>query len=134
MAYKEIIEILSGKKEDVIDITPKVKDIVKKSDISEGLCLVFPMHTTSAVFINDSDFNVTDDVMNVLKKLVPDGDYKHVDSKNNAEGHIKSTLVGHHVTLPVSDGKLDLGQYQTIYYAEFDGMRKKEILVKVIGE
>ena len=127
-------EITTAEKEEVIDVTLKIKEIVKKSDVIDGLCLVFPMHTSSAIFINDSDFNITDDVRDVLRKLVPDAEYKHIDPKNNAKGHIKSTLVSHHVTLPVTDGTLDLGQYQAIYYAEFDGKRRKEILVKVIGE
>ena len=136
-AFNEEIEIRTEKQQAVVNITSGVEEIVARSGIKEGLALVYPLHTSSAVFINDSDFSITEDFLDVARKLVPPGaGYRHdeTDHKKNADGHIKSILTGHHITLPVTDGRLHLGTYQTIYYAEYDGGRKKEILVKIIGE
>lgn len=136
-SYKEFIYLKTEKLVETINITPYVKEICQRSGIKEGFVLVFPHHTSSAVYLSDSDPNLTEDYQGFLNRFVPAGiGYKHdmVDYKKNADGHLKSIITGHHITLPLSDGKLDLGIYQTIYYAEFDGQRKKEILVKVIGE
>ena len=135
--YREFIRITTKNKEEIINITPQIEKICRNSKIKEGVALIFPHHTSSAVYISDSDKGITSDLLKVLKKIVPlDNDYVHnkVDSKENADAHLKSTLAGHHIVIPITDGKLDLGLYQTIYYAEFDGMREKEILVKLIGE
>ena len=133
----EEIEIHTGEKQEIVNITPRLKDIVTRSGVREGLALVFPLHTSSAVYISDSDFSLTEDFRDLAAKLVPAAaGYRHdeADYKKNADAHLKAILAGHHITLPVSGGQLRLGTYQTIYYAEFDGGRKKEILVKVIGE
>lgn len=135
--YRDFIHITTKTKEEIVNVTHQVQKICKGSGIKEGIVLVFPHHTSSAVYISDSDTGITSDLGKVLKRVVPSGDdYLHdkVDSKRNADGHLKSTLTGHHIIIPISDGRLDLGQYQTIYYAEFDGMREKEVLVKVMGE
>ncbi len=136
-SYKEFIHLKTEKLVEIIDITQHVKEICQRSGIKEGFVLIFPHHTSSAVYLSDSDPSLTDDYQELLNRLVPAGaGYKHdmVDYKKNADGHLKSILTGHHIILPLSNGELDLGVYQTIYYAEFDGQRKKEILVKVIGE
>ena len=107
------------------------------SGIREGSILVFPHHTSSAVYISDSDSSLTLDFLELIGGMVPDmAGYRHdeTDYKKNAAAHLKAILSGHHVTLPVSGGRLDLGLYQTVYYAEFDGGREKEVLVKVTGE
>ena len=135
--YKDVIEINTKDKIQIINITNKVEDICKKSKLKEGLVLVFPYHTSSAVYLNDSDSSLTFDYLKVLNNLIPlDNNYEHdkTDYKKNAHGHLKSIISGHHITLALTNGNLDLGTYQTIYYAEFDGCRKKEILVKIIGE
>ena len=135
--YKEFIRITAKNKEEVINITPQIEKTCGKSGIKEGIALVFPHHTSSAVYISDSDKGITSDLLKILKRVIPASDaYIHnkVDPKQNADAHIKSTLTGHHIVIPITAGKLDLGLYQTIYYAEFDGMREKEILVKLIGE
>lgn len=122
---------------EVKDITSDVAAAVRESEIREGVALIFPMHTSSAVYLSDSDRSLTEDFSDLLDKLVPDSrSYRHdeTDYKKNATGHLKSILSGHSMTLPVSVGRLDLGTYQTIYYFEFDGQREKEVLVKIIGE
>ena len=99
--------------------------------------MVFPHHTSAAVYISDSDLGITSDFLKVLRKLVPaNNNYTHnkADPKKNADAHLKAALTGHHIVIPITNGALDLGLYQTIYYAEFDGRREKEVEVKVIGE
>lgn len=135
-SYNEFIYIQTKTKIEVIDITAKVQSICQRSGIKEGLVLVFPFHTSCAVYISDSDTNLTNDYKEILNQIIPErGNYAHdlTDYKKNGHAHLKSILTGHHITLPLSNGELDLGIYQTLYYAEFDGQRKKEILVKVIG-
>lgn len=135
-SHRDFIHITTKNREEIINITPQVEKICNTSGIKEGLVMVFSHHTSSAVYISDSDKGITSDFLKVLKKIVPSGDnYVHdgADPKKNADAHLKATLASHHIIVPVTAGQLDLGLYQTIYYAEFDGMREKEILVKVIG-
>lgn len=135
--HKEFIYLTTGAREEIVNITARVQRICRDSGIREGFVLVFPHHTSSAVYISDSDTCLTRDYQKVLRELIPkEENYAHnrADPKKNADGHLKSILTGHHIILPLTDGRLDIGIYQTIYYAEFDGMRKKEILVKVMGE
>ncbi len=134
---RELIIMNTPEKKQIVNITNLVDKVLGTSEIKEGLCLVYPMHTSSAVYISDSDWSLTQDFDDVLEKLVPAGaGYRHdeTDYKKNADGHLKAILAGHHIVLPVTQGRLDLGTYQTIYYFEFDGGREKEILVKIIGE
>lgn len=136
-SYQEFIYIQTKSNIEIVNITEDVQHICRESGIKEGLILVFPFHTSSAVYISDSDLNLTDDYKKILSRLIPAEDnYAHdlTDYKRNADAHLKSILTGHHILIPLSNGEIDLGIYQTIYYAEFDGQRKKEILVKVIGE
>ncbi len=136
-SFKELLWFRTEKRTEIINISEEVEKAVVKSGILEGFALVYPMHTSSAVYISDSDISLTLDLEKILSRLVPQGEgYHHdrTDPKENADAHIRATLCGHHITLPVSQGSLDLGAYQTIYYAEFDGMREKEVQVKVMGE
>jgi len=136
-SIRKALVMHSREKEEIIDITADVGRIVEDSGIGEGLALVFPHHTSSAVYLSDSDRNLTEDFRSILAGLVPDDrNYLHneTDYKKNASGHLKAILSGHNLTLPVTGGKLDLGVFQTIYYFEFDGMRNKELIVKIIGE
>ncbi len=135
--YKKLLWFRTAKRTEILNITAEVVDVVGKSGVREGFALVYPMHTSSAVYISDSDPSLTEDFEAVLARLIPQGaGYRHdtADPKENADAHLRAVLAGHHVTLPVSEGRPDLGTYQTIYYAEFDGMRDKEIQVKVLGE
>lgn len=134
--FNETLEFCTKKRFEIRNITEDIKDIVIKSKIKEGLVLVYPLHTTSGIFINDIDNNLIEDIHDFLEELVPENaNYRHNSpAEKNADGHIRQLLAGHSITLPVNDGNIFLGTWQTIYYAEYDGMRPKEVLVKVIGE
>lgn len=136
-SYKDFIYVTATEKVEIINITAGVEQIAKESGIREGFVLVFPHHTSSAVYISDCDPSLTGDYLKLLGESIPSHrDYLHnlADHKRNADAHLKAIITGHHIILPLSDGCLDLGNYQTIYYAEFDGQREKGILVKIIGE
>ncbi len=135
--YRKELHFCTARISEILNITEQVEAAVAESAIREGLALVYPMHTSSAVYVSDSDYSLTQDFADLLGDLVPDTrDYRHdlTDYKKNAAGHLKAILSGHSVTLPVTAGGLDLGIYQTIYYFEFDGKRPKEVLVKILGD
>jgi len=121
---------------DYINITPEVEKAVKKSGIKEGMVLVSAMHITAGVYVNDAESGLISDIDEWMEKLAPfKQDYKHHRTgEDNGDSHLKSILVHHEVVVPVTDGKLDFGTWQQIYYAEFDGQRKKRVIVKVMGE
>jgi secondary thiamine-phosphate synthase enzyme len=123
-------------KTEFLNITSKVEEEVLKSGIKEGLCLVNPMHITAAVYVNDAESGLISDFKEWLEKLAPrKPDYKHhMTGEDNADAHLKRTLMGHQVTLAVTNGKLDFGPWEQVYYAEFDGQRQKRIIIKIIGE
>lgn len=119
-----------------INITPEVEKAVKKSGIKEGMVLVSAMHITAGVYVNDAENGLISDIDEWLEKLAPfKENYKHhLTGEDNGDSHLKSILVHHEVVVPVTDGKLDFGTWQQVYYAEFDGQRKKRVIVKVMGE
>jgi len=136
-SFRKELHFITKQSSEIMNITHEVERAVAESGIAEGLALVYPMHTSSTVYVSDSDYSLTKDFADLLADLAPDSrDYRHdrTDYKKNAAGHLKAILTGHSVTLPVTAGSLDLGTYQTVYYFEFDGQRKKEVLVKIIGE
>ena len=119
-----------------INITSKVEDVLKKSGIKEGLCLVNAMHITSSVFINDEEEGLKADFKEWLEKLVPQNkEYQHnLTGEDNAHAHLKRTIMGREVVVAVTGGQLDFGPWEQIFYGEFDGKRQKRVLVKIIGE
>ena len=121
-----------------INITPQIEDLVKKSRVKEGLCLVNAMHITASVFINDDEDGLRKDFDKWLEKLAPHeptAAYNHnLTGEDNADAHIKRQLMGREVVAAITDGKLDFGPWEQIFYGEFDGMRRKRVLVKIIGE
>ncbi len=119
-----------------INITQEVEDLVKESNIAEGLCLVSAMHVTAAVYVNDAEDGLIGDIDEMLEDLAPqEKDYRHNHTSDpNGDAHLKRLLIGHQVVLPITKGKLDLGPWEQVYYAEFDGQRKKRAVVKIIGE
>ncbi|MFP4579548.1 MAG: secondary thiamine-phosphate synthase enzyme YjbQ [Candidatus Sumerlaeia bacterium] len=136
-SFRKELHFQTEQPSEILNISSQVADAVAESGIREGLVLVYPMHTSSAVYLSDSDYSLTADFADLMAELVPDSKhYRHdeTDYKKNAAGHLKAILSGHSITLPLTDGRLDLGTYQTIYYFEFDGQRPKEVLVKIIGE
>jgi secondary thiamine-phosphate synthase enzyme len=123
-------------RQEFVRITDEVAAIVKKSGVREGMVLVSAMHITSAVYVNDWEDGLIHDFKVWLEKLAPAGlDYRHHQTgEDNADAHLKRTLMGHQVMLPITGGKLDLGPWEQVFYAEFDGQRKKRVVVKVMGE
>ncbi|NLF39788.1 YjbQ family protein [bacterium] len=119
-----------------INITGDVARIVSESGIREGMALVAAMHITAGVYINDAEDGLIEDIDEWLEKLAPfRNDYRHHRTgETNGDSHLKNLLVGHQVIVPVTNGALDLGPWQQVYYAEFDGRRRKRLIIKVIGE
>jgi secondary thiamine-phosphate synthase enzyme len=124
------------KRQEFVRITDDVAAIVKKSGVVEGMVLVSAMHITAAVYVNDWEDGLIHDFQEWLEKLAPAGlDYQHHQTgEDNADAHLKRTLMGHQIILPITAGKLDLGPWEQVFYAEFDGQRKKRVVVKVMGE
>ena len=124
------------KRQEFIRITDDVAGIVSASGVKEGTVLVSAMHITAGVYVNDWEDGLIEDFQTWLEKLAPSGlDYRHHRTgEDNADAHLKRTIIGHQVVLPITDGKLDLGPWEQVFYAEFDGRRKKRVVVKVIGE
>jgi len=121
---------------ELVNITERVEALVKASGVREGLCLVSAMHITASIWVNDDEEGLWEDFWQLLERLAPFGpDYQHhASGEDNGDAHLKRTLVGHQATLPITKGKLDLGPWEQIFYAEFDGRRKKRVVVKIIGE
>ena len=124
-------------RQEFTNITPQVEESIEESGIKEGLCLINAMHITSSVFINDDESGLHQDFAAWVEKLAPYGidKYKHnLTGEDNADAHLKRTIMGREVVCAVTNGKLDFGPWEQIFYGEFDGQRKKRVLVKIIGE
>jgi secondary thiamine-phosphate synthase enzyme len=123
-------------RQEFVRITDEIASIVAASGVKEGMVLVSAMHITSAVYVNDWEDGLIHDFQEWLEKLAPAGvDYRHHRTgEDNADAHLKRTLMGHQVMLPITAGRLDLGPWEQVFYAEFDGRRKKRVIVKVMGE
>jgi secondary thiamine-phosphate synthase enzyme len=121
---------------DYINVTDEVAGVVQKSGVHEGMVLVSAMHITAGVYVNDAEDGIIQDIDEWLEKLAPSGaDYRHHRTgETNGDAHLKSLLIHHQVIVPVTKGALDLGPWQQIYYAEFDGRRRKRMVIKVMGE
>jgi secondary thiamine-phosphate synthase enzyme len=124
------------KRRDLVRITDAVAEVVARSKIREGLALVSAMHITAGVFVNDDEPGLWQDIWEWLEKLAPENpDYQHHRTgEDNGDAHLKSLLIHHQVVVPVTNGVLDLGTWQQIFYAEFDGQRRKRVIVKAMGE
>lgn len=123
------------KRRELLHITPQVVEAVRESGIQEGFVLVSAMHITAGVFVNDNEPGLHSDIMQWLEELAPaKPDYKHHQTgEDNADAHLKSMLVHHEVIVPITAGQLDLGTWQRIFYAEFDGQRSKRVIIKAMG-
>ena len=121
-----------------MNITDQVQECVRKSGVKEGLVLVNSMHISASVFINDNEGGLFQDWETWLEKLAPEkphSQYRHNDTgEDNADAHLKRTIMGREMVVAITDGKLDFGTWEQIFYGEFDGMRRKRVLVKIIGE
>jgi len=125
----------TSKRQEFVRITDQVAAIVQASGVADGTVLVSAMHITAGVYVNDWEEGLIEDFQTWLEKLAPAGlDYRHHQTgEDNADAHLKRTIMGHQVVLPITDGKLDLGPWEQVFYAEFDGRRKKRVVVKVMG-
>lgn len=136
-SYKKYLTIESKEKIEIINITNEVRKVVLGSGIQDGLCLVNAMHITASVFINDEEDGLKQDFKKWLDKLAPYdiNKYQHnLTGEDNAHAHIKRTIMGREVVIAISEGDFDFGPWEQIFYGEFDGQRKKRILIKIIGE
>jgi secondary thiamine-phosphate synthase enzyme len=123
------------RRQEIVRITDEVARIVQASGVREGMVLVSAMHITAAVYVNDWESGLIADIQEWLEKLAPSGlDYRHHQTgEDNADAHLKRTILGHQVVVPITDGALDLGPWEQVFYAEFDGQRRKRVVIKVMG-
>lgn len=136
-SYRKELTFQINKRRELINITPEVERCLQESNIKEGLLLVNAMHITASVFINDDESGLHQDFETWLEKLAPEkpySQYHHNGYEDNADAHLKRTIMGREVVVAVTNGKLDFGPWEQIFYGEFDGKRKKRVLVKIIGE
>lgn len=135
-SYREELFFETPTRRQFINITPQVETAVKKSGVRDGLCLVNPMHITASVYINDDESGLLADYEAFLERLVPQqGTYRHnLTGEDNGDAHIKRQVMGREVVVAITNGALDFGTWEQIFYAEFDGRRRKRVLVKIIGE
>ena len=135
-SHTEYLTFNTKKHREYVHITPQVEAAVKRSGVREGMALVSAMHITAGVYVNDNEPGLIDDIDEWLEGLAPfREDYRHHQTgEDNGDSHLKAILVHHQVLLPITAGKLDLGTWQRVFYAEFDGQRPKRVIVKVMGE
>ena len=136
-SYRKELWFNTSTRREFINITPQVQQCLAESGISEGMVLCNAMHITASVFINDDESGLHHDFENWLEKLAPEkpySQYRHNNGEDNADAHLKRTVMGREVVVAVTDGQLDFGPWEQIFYGEFDGKRKKRVLVKIIGE
>ena len=134
--YTDYLWFNTKKHREYINISSEVAEAVAKSGVKEGMVLVSAMHITAAVYVNDAESGLIEDIDEWLQELAPEGpDYSHHRTGEvNGDAHLKSLLLHQEVILPITNGRLDLGPWQAVYYAEFDGQRRKRVIIKVMGE
>jgi secondary thiamine-phosphate synthase enzyme len=135
-AHTDYLTMNTKQRREIVRITDDVARAVGASHIQEGLCLVSAMHITAGVYVNDDEPGFRSDLMAMLEEIAPSGaDYEHHKTgEDNGDAHLKNILAGHQVVLPITKGQLDLGPWQQVFYAEFDGQRRKRVIIKIIGE
>ncbi|MBI2487806.1 MAG: YjbQ family protein [Deltaproteobacteria bacterium] len=135
-SHTEYLWFHTKKRREINHITDTVREIVKKSGVEEGFVLVSAMHITAAVYVNDLEEGLFEDIWEWLEKLAPyRKDYRHhATGEDNGDAHLKNLIIHHQVIVPITKGDLDLGPWQRVFYAEFDGQRRKRVIIKVMGE
>ena len=137
-SFTEYLSFKTKSKKEFVNITSDVEKLIQKSSIKEGICLVNAMHITASVFINDNESGLHHDYDKWLEELAPHepiGQYHHNDTgEDNADAHLKRQVMGREVVIAITDGNLDFGPWESIFYGEFDGQRNKRVLIKIIGE
>lgn len=133
-AHTEYLWFETDKSEEFVRITDEVAEMVKRSGILDGFVLVSAMHITAAVYVNDWEGGLIEDIHEWLDGLAPQANYRHhMTGEDNGEAHLKNLIMHHQVMVPITDAKLDLGPWQQIFYAEFDGQRRKRVILKALG-
>ena len=134
--HTEYLWFNTKKRRELVHVTDTVREIVGQSKVKEGFVLISAMHITASVYVNDNEPGLFEDIWKWLEELAPfKEDYKHHNTgEDNGDAHLKNLLMHHQVIVPITNGDLDLGPWQSIFYAEFDGRRKKRVVVKVMGE
>jgi secondary thiamine-phosphate synthase enzyme len=136
-SYRKELWFETRRRREYVNMTPEVEDCLRASGITEGLCLVNAMHITASVFVNDDEAGLHRDFEAWLEKLAPEkphSQYDHNGAEDNADAHLKRQVMGREVVVAITNGRLDFGPWEQIFYGEFDGMRRKRVLVKIIGE
>ena len=136
-SYRKELWFDVKRRREFINVTLLIDDCLMESGVKEGLCLVNAMHITASIFINDDEKGLHSDMEKWLEKLAPEkpySQYAHNGSEDNADAHLKRTVMGRETVVAITNGRLDLGPWEQIFYGEFDGMRRKRVLVKIIGE
>lgn len=134
-SHTEYLTFKTRQREEFVNITAKIEDAIRKSGVKEGMALVSAMHITAAVYVNDAESGLIEDIKEWLRGIAPQKDYRHHRTgEDNGEAHLKNLLLHHQVVIPITDGRADFGPWQQVYYAEFDGQRPKRVLIKIIGE
>ncbi len=132
---RQVFDLKTDKRIEILDITPEIHSIIKNSSIKTGIVNVFSRHSTSGIVVNENESGLLKDFQEAMKTLVPSNrDYHHDRIDNNADSHIRSFFIGNGETIPVDDGKLDLGTWQSIFFVELDGPRSRKVTVTIIGE
>ncbi|MBU1853147.1 MAG: secondary thiamine-phosphate synthase enzyme YjbQ [Candidatus Omnitrophica bacterium] len=135
--HTEYLTFNTKNRYDIVNITPQVETAIRKSKVKEGICLVNSMHITSSVFINDNESGLHQDFLEWVEKLAPYNvkKYRHnLTGEDNGDAHLKRTIMGREVVIAITEGGLDFGPWEQIFYGEFDGLRNKRVLIKIIGE
>ncbi len=135
ISYREYLWFESPTRKKLYHITDKVREVVKKSGVREGFVLVGAMHITAAVWVNDNESGLHQDIDEWIEKLAPRGPryQHHLTGEDNGDAHLKALMLGRQVMLPITEGDLDLGPWERVFYHEFDGQRRKRVIVKVVG-
>lgn len=133
--YTQDVSVPSRKRVELISITSQVDSVVSESKIKSGLCLLFSPHTTTAIFTNENESNLLADIEEALEKLIPvGGSYRHNRIDSNSDAHLRGMLISNSLAVPIEGGRLTLGTWQTIFFAELDGPRQRRMKVTVVGE
>jgi len=133
-AHTEYLYFETANRRDLVNITDELATIVERAKVDDGFCLVSAMHITAAIWVNDEESGLKKDLWRWLEGLAPVENYEHHKTgEDNGDAHLKRTIVGHQAMMPITKGKLDLGPWEQVFYAEFDGQRKKRVVVKVLG-
>ena len=134
-AHTEYLWITSKQRKEIVHITPQVAEVVRNSGVSEGFCLVSAMHITASVFVNDLESGLHEDILSWIEDVAPEKSsyHHHQTGEDNGDAHLKRLLLGQQVMLPITKGNLDLGPWEQVFYGEWDGQRRKRVIVKIIG-